>query len=164
MAHRNPIFVNSGEKEICRTRNSYSMKIRSLLILISILITTVGFAQTNAEGALRSYLGDASYVEISNSSPEKLELLQFQNERGYYITQNPGKWSEGELEDVLSVAPRNEEFPVLTIDLLQSGIDFLAYEFVIPAAGYHYYRIGNTDQILVVLSDKLVKDLKQRTE
>ena len=140
------------------------MKISSLLIMIGSLIVTIGSAQSSSENALRAYLGDASFADISANSPEKMELLQFQNERGYYITQNPGKWTNDELNDALNVTPRRAEFPALTTDLLQSGIDFLGYEFEIPAAGYIYYRIGNTDQILVVLSDKLVRDLKQRTE
>lgn len=128
------------------------------------LLSLSCIAQNNSEEALIAFLGDDLYNEVLSNSPEKLEFYKFRNEKGYYLTENPGKASFDNLEDALEVEPRNSSFPALTEELLEAGIDFLAYRFQIPKEGYKYYRIGQSDRILVVHSDAKLRLLKKRTE
>ena len=139
------------------------MKTKIILFAAAAIFSLNSIAQSSVE-ELKLILGDAKVAQLEAENQDYLSLLQFRNERGYYISNTGGKSIDPSYLDALDVLPINDNFPALTFESLQAGIPMLAYRFEIPSAGIRYYRIGDTDKLVGVYSDTKLRMLKERSE
>ncbi len=139
------------------------MKTKAYLIGLFLLAGISLQAQTTVE-ELSHIIGQEKVTQLITENPDYMGFLQFRNDRGYYVSETDAKTFSTELPDALSVLPIRDEFPALSVEMIESGFSMLAYRFEIPSGGIKYYRIGNTTRLVGIYSDSTLRMLKERTE
>ena len=140
------------------------MKFISLLLFCLSLLTIQ--AQENSIPGSLEVLGQEKYDAMIESGMEA-GFIEFLNTKGYYFQEQDYK-SFDEFKDALEVQPRRAEFPAMSEALIRAGFSLFAYDFPLREQHYGYYRVGNSNVLLVIypleLSRKLYEKTKQATE
>ena len=97
-------------------------------------------------------------ANFTSQSETALDFLCFKNTHGYYLTELPGEKMMG-FPNVLELNPLLDSLPTLTLDVLESGIVLAGYGIEIESKHYQYFRIGNSDKLLVVYPNNLIESL-----
>lgn len=127
----------------------------------SLIITTLALASfafstsLQAQNTLENRFGEDAINSIQGS--EKLEILQFQNQHGYYIQDLSGVKDVSEYPDALEIAPVNENTPALTEASFNNELELFAYAFPLAGKTNLYYRVGNTGKLMIIYSLDIVK-------
>lgn len=135
-------------------------------ILIFSLIVFGLRAQDNAIPGALQVLG-AEKCNAMTASGMEAGFIEFLNTKGYYFQEQDYKSFE-EFKDALEVQPRSADFPAMSESLIREGFSLFAYDFPLREKHYGYYRVGNSNMLLVIypleLSRKLYEKTKQATE
>lgn len=128
---------------------------KSLIITTLALVAFAFSTSLQAQSTLENRFGEDAINSIQGS--EKLAILQFQNQHGYYIQDLSGVKDVSEYPDALEIAPVNENTPELTEALLNNELELFAYAFPLAKRTNLYYRIGDTGKLMVIYSVDIVK-------
>lgn len=130
---------------------------KSLLFAAIIMASSAFALNAQAQNTLVNRFGKEAISSIQGS--EKLAILQFQNQSGYYIQDLSGVKDVSEYPDALEIAPVDENTPALTEALLNNELELFAYAFPLAGKTNLYYRVGDTGKLMVIYSLDSVKHL-----
>lgn len=120
--------------------------------------------QTASNENLTLIYGEDKIIALTEGNEDGLAYLQYQNESGYYLAQMPADKSINQYPDALDMLSVDTSFPPLSIELIEQGILLGAYGFEISEKAYGYFRIGNTNQLMVVYPNELIQVLYEREQ
>ena len=127
------------------------MKI-SLLSLLGVLIGTLAIAQSSSDAhwLVMKYGEDGEAILAAGG--EKLSMYEFLNSEAWSIG-DAGPKDLSEYPDALLVNPVIENAPVLSVDSFLAGqVNLEWYGFERHGELATYYRLGNTQYLLIVQS------------
>ena len=129
---------------------------KGVLVIFLISMGGLGFAQSSDDvSALSTFLPEGKLSYLQTNNPTLIAEMAYINKHGYYLSDMEGLKDIGNLPDALLVPQMYNSAPALTEQLLLSdNFNLLAYQFHFPQEEYVYYRVGNSDKVLVILPRK----------
>ena len=127
-----------------------------LLVAFSISYSSILLAQNNIEPdkRLNSKYSQEYLTNLIHNNPETLEYLNFCLDHSYYIITDDNH----KLGDCQPLVPIDNSTKQIADNYLVSGditkFNYLDYKFEISYNERSFYRIGNTDNIVVFYSSK----------
>ncbi len=130
------------------------------LLMLSQGICIVAIGQGDADlAALTSFLPQGKLSYLQNNNPELISEMAYINKHGYYISDMEGQKDISNLSDALLVPAMYEVASPLSEHIIVSGnLNLLAYQFDFRHEGHTYYRIGQSDKVLVIIPRKLAQE------
>jgi hypothetical protein len=135
------------------------MKLAAMLLLAQ-SATLVAMGQSDSDlSALMSFLPQGKLTYLQSNNPELVSEMAYINRHGYYISDMEGQKDVSDLPDALLVPAMYENALPLSEQLITSGnFNLLAYQFPLRHEDHSYYRIGQSDKVLVILPRKLAQE------
>ena len=122
---------------------------KKTLLLLIIAATSMA---TTAQNSSSDWLGQLFSPEVVSSLDQsKVDYYLAADQLGYRIEDVAPK-DISDLEDALSISPKNENVPELTEAILEGEFHFMLYKFPVKNDDSLYYRIGDTGKILIIFS------------
>lgn len=123
-----------------------------MVLGFSLTLVSPILSQTESEiDILSAIYSDSDLETILSTDNEKAALMLFANSNGYSLLETLGK-DPSSFEDILEVAPKNDNIPSLTPDaVLNSELNLIHFDIKFPQDGYKYYRIGDNQEYMVVV-------------
>jgi hypothetical protein len=107
--------------------------------------------------ALKNLIGQERYDHIAEIGQERIDAMAYINKHGYYISDMQGEKDISEYPNALEVPPIYPSSPALTIEMISSGnLDLLGYRFGDSQNTYGYYKVGDSDKLLVILPMEII--------
>lgn len=126
----------------------------NLFTLISVcLISVSAFGQTaDDHQSLKNLIGYDLYEQIAAIGQDRIDAMAYINRHGYYVSDMQGQKDISSFPNALDVLPAYPDAPSLTEQLITSeNLDLMGYRFGDSATERLFYRIGDSDKLLVIL-------------
>ena len=102
--------------------------------------------------SLKNLIGQERYDQIAEIGQDRIDAMAFINRHGYYVSDMQGQKDISAFQNALEIQPAYPEAPSLTEELITSGnLDLMGYRFGDSATERLFYRIGDSDKLLVIL-------------
>lgn len=139
--------------------------LKSALFAFAIIVSGTVYSQSSEDyAALSEFLpaGKLSGLQENQAGYAKIAIL---NRHAYYLG-DPGPKDVSMYPDVSEISPLYPNMPTITKDLIESGhLNLMGYNFKLKQNEYLYFRIGNSDKILVILPiDLCIRNFNSETE
>ena len=137
--------------------------LKSSFLLGLILFSVLSFAQNINTKLYAKY--DSSYLKkLQKENPEKLDYLNFYAEHASYITDLPDKKTPNliALKKIDRTTGKVIESSITFNDI--ENLNFLEYNCKSLPTKSSFYRIGGTDKMLVVKSEKNIRRYYNNTK
>lgn len=122
---------------------------KKTLLLLTLVASCVAASAQNSSSDWLNQLFSPEVVSSLDQS--KVDYYLAADQLGYRIEDVAPK-DISDLEDALSVSPKNENVPALTEAILEGEFHFMLYNFPVKNDDSLYFRIGDTGKILVIYS------------
>ena len=139
--------------------------LKSALFAFAIIVSGTVYSQSAQDyAALAEFLPaeKLSSLQESDASYAKIAIL---NRHAYYLG-DPGPKDVSMFSNVSEIAPLYPNMPTITTDLIESRhLNLIGYNFKLKQNEYLYFRIANSDKILVILPiDLCIRNFNSETE
>lgn len=139
--------------------------LKSALVALAFIISGTVYCQSPQDyAALSEFLpeGKLSAVQQNPSGYSEMAIL---NRHAYYLG-DPGPKDVSMLPDLSEIEPLYPNLPPITADLIESKqLNLVGYDFKFKHKEFQYFKIPNSDKILVVMpTDLCIRNYNSETE
>jgi hypothetical protein len=129
-----------------------------IMVALAFFAASLLQAQSQADyDALLEMVGQEKFGALQSERPEALAELAYMNRHGYYVG-NAGEKDISMYPDALNLQPEYDNVPPPTEELLDSGNwNLYGYKIYPDQKDFQYYRIGESNKLLVVLPVEMAK-------
>ncbi len=130
--------------------------LKSALFAFAIIVSGALYSQSAEDyAALTEFLPAEKLSSLQSDQGDGYANMAYLNRHGYYLGETEGKdFSMYPL--VASIPGLYSDQPLITLDMISNGqLNLAAYDFKLKRDKYMYYRIGESDKVLVILPTNL---------
>jgi hypothetical protein len=134
------------------------MKTKLITLFTVCLIVASAHGQTADDHvALKNLIGQERYDQIAEIGQDRIDAMAYINRHGYYVSDMQGQKDISQYPNALEVQTIYPDAPALTAEMIASGnLDLMGYKFGDSQNAYVYYKVGDSDKLLVILPMEII--------